>query len=85
MSKFKIPAKAATKSSSNNPPPSSVAEFAAGAAMVQSQSSERPPKPVRLNLDLDPDTHDRLKRRALDQKKTVAGLVRQLIDSELSK
>lgn len=64
--------------------PASVEEFAAGAAMVKSQVGERSIKPVRLNLDLDPATHRRLKVRAAESGKSIAQLVRELIDRELS-
>ena len=79
--KFKIGAKKADQAA---PAPASVKEFADQASMVQSQVGTRPPKPIRLNLDLDPEIHDRLKRRALDRGVTVANLVRQLIAGELS-
>ena len=59
--------------------------FVAGAAMVQSQTMGRPLKPVRLNLDLDPATHQRLKMRAIERGTNVATLVRDLIGVELSK
>jgi predicted HicB family RNase H-like nuclease len=82
MSKFKIAPRTASTPSSGNAP-STVEEFAAGAAMVQSQIGSRPPKPVRLNLDLDPETHRKLKMRAVENGTTVAQLVRDLIAHEL--
>jgi len=63
--------------------PTSTAEFVSGAAMVQSQTGERPPKPVRLNLDLDPEVHRRLKLRATELGISIAQLVRLLITREL--
>ncbi len=80
MSKFKI------ASRPKGPPvekPATRAEFVAGASMVQSQASSRPPKPIRLNLDLEPDLHRRLKLRAVESGTTIAHLVRDLITREL--
>lgn len=82
MSKFKIGPSAANKPAAGNAP-ATVEEFAAGAAMVQSQTGTRPAKPVRLNLDLDPETHRRLKLRAVESGTTIAQLVRELIVREL--
>lgn len=80
MSKFKIAAKSASQPPSK---PMTPAEFAAGAALVQSQAGNRPPKPVRLNLDLDPDLHRRLKVRAAESGISIAELVRGLIAREV--
>ncbi|AJW93570.1 hicB family protein (plasmid) [Burkholderia gladioli] len=80
MSKFKIAAKSGSHPSSE---PMTHAEFAAGAAMVQSQAGNRPAKPIRLNLDLDPDLHRRLKVRAAEAGISIAELVRGLITREL--
>lgn len=63
--------------------PTTTAEFVTGAAMVQSQTGQRPPKPVRLNLDLDPEVHRRLKLRATEQGISIAQLVRTLISREV--
>lgn len=82
MSKFKIGPSSANKPAAGNAP-ATVEEFAAGAAMVQSQAGARPAKPVRLNLDLDPETHRRLKLRAVESGTTIAQLVRELIVREL--
>ncbi|WP_257825085.1 CopG family transcriptional regulator [Burkholderia glumae] len=82
MSKFKIGPNTANKAAPGSPP-ATVEEFAAGAAMVQSQTGSRPPKPVRLNLDLDPETHRRLKIRAIESDTTIAQFVRELIVREL--
>ncbi len=79
MSKFKISPAGPTvpdKSMSRD-------DFVAGAAMVKSQTGHRPVKPVRLNLDLDPDLHRRLKMRAVETDVTIAELVRGLITREL--
>jgi len=64
--------------------PASADAFAAGAALVQSQTGPRPEKPVRLNLDLDPATHRRLKIAAIDRGISVAVLVRQAIEREIN-
>jgi predicted HicB family RNase H-like nuclease len=63
--------------------PASRQEFVAGAALVQSQAGTRPPKPIRLNLDLDPDLHRQLKVRAAENSMTIAQLVRGLIVREV--
>jgi len=80
MSKFKITAKSDQQTGVT---PVSVDAFAAGAAMVKSQVGNRPAKPLRLNLDLEPETHRRLKIRAAESGKSIAQLVRELIDHEL--
>jgi predicted HicB family RNase H-like nuclease len=82
MSKFKISPNTGRQSGSASKP-TSVAEFAAGAAMVQSQIGARPLKPVRLNLDLDPEIHRQLKMRAVESGVSIAQLVRGLIAREL--
>jgi predicted HicB family RNase H-like nuclease len=80
MSKAKI----VEKGGSHTPAgPISHAEFAAGATVVQSQTATRPAKPIRLNLDLDPDLHRRLKVRAANAGISVAQLVRGLIVREV--
>lgn len=81
MSKFKLPSKPAAAAAQ----PLTAEQFAAGAAMVQSQSGGRPLKPIRVNFDLDPETHRRLKIRAVNQGVSVAQLVRELIETELAK
>lgn len=80
MSKFKLTPAAKTAVSTK---PATEAEFVAAAAMVQSQAGTRPPKPVRLNLDLDPETHRALKIRATENGVSIAQLVRTLIAREL--
>jgi predicted HicB family RNase H-like nuclease len=83
MSKFKIPTAGHTISAPTSKVPATREEFVSGAALVKSQAGTRPPKPVRLNLDLDPDLHRSLKIRAIEQGVTVAQLVRSLINKEL--
>jgi hypothetical protein len=51
--------------------------------MVHSQQPPRPLKPVRLNIDLTPDFHERVKRRAADLRLTGAQYVRELISKDL--
>lgn len=80
MSKFKI---AAAQKSSATEKPATKEDFVAGASMVQSQAGTRPPKPIRLNLDLEPELHRRLKLRAVESGVTIAQLVRTLITREL--
>lgn len=81
MSKFKIAPKASQPTATA---PASVEAFAAGAEMVKSQVGDRPPKPIRLNLDLDPVTHRRLKVRAAETGISVAQMVRDMIERELT-
>jgi HicB family len=84
MSKFKIgPAANSSGTGQASKPPTTRDEFVSGAALVKSQAGTRPPKPVRLNLDLDPELHRSLKIRAIEQGITVAQLVRGLIIKEL--
>lgn len=88
MSKFKLSTKspaaqiAGTGAADH---PDTPEAFAAGAAMVQSQAGGRPPKPVRVNFDLVPELHRRLKMRAVTEGKTVAELVRHWIEVQLDK
>jgi hypothetical protein len=79
MSKFKVKPGATPPTEA----PSSVESFVAGAMLAQSQAGIRPPKPVRLNLDLDPDLHRQLKLRAVSDGMTIAELVRGLIQREI--
>lgn len=80
--KFKIAAKAVAAVPAA---PASVAAFTAGADLVKAQTAGRPLKPVRLNLDLDPDTHRRLRIHAIQTGEKVAGLIRRLVEVELSR
>lgn len=77
--KFSVPR---TKTSANTP--TNPQEFAAGAAMVQSQTGGRALKPVRVNVDLDPEVHRSLKLLAMDRHTNIAGLLRELISRELA-
>jgi predicted HicB family RNase H-like nuclease len=83
MSKFKIGPGTGSALIPAAKPPTSIEEFAAGATLVQSQIGPRPAKPVRLNVDLDPETHRRLKMRAVESGVSIAELVRALIAREL--
>lgn len=78
-SKFKLPQPESTTES----PPTDAEEFANGAGMVRSQKPPRPLKPVRLNIDLTPDFHERVKRRAAGLRLTGAQYVRELISKDL--
>ncbi|SAL51323.1 hypothetical protein [Caballeronia concitans] len=78
MSKFKI-----SSNTTRTEKPATREEFVSGAALVQSQAGTRPPKPVRLNLDLDPELHRQLKLRAVENGMTIAQLVRGLIAQEI--
>lgn len=79
MSKFKLAPSPTPKIDD----PITREQFVAGASLIHSQSARRPIKPVRVNFDLDPETHKRLKLRAIESGTTVAALVRDLIVSEL--
>jgi len=81
MSKFKIAPKPATPVA----PPSSIEAFGAGAAIVNTQSRSRPEKPVRLNLDIEPALHRRLKQVAFDTDTKIAVLVRRWIEEGLGR
>ena len=78
-SKFKLPA----HTTKPEPLPASPEEFSNGAVMVRSQQQPRPLKPIRLNLDLTPDFHERVKLRAADLRLTGAQYVRELILKDL--
>lgn len=80
MSKFKLGPSLNTNVERS---PTTKDEFVAGASLVQSQASSRPEKPIRLNLDLDPTVHKKLKIRAVENGTSVAALVRDLILREL--
>lgn len=77
--KFSVRRTEAPTNAPNNPQ-----EFAAGAAMVQSQTGGRALKPVRVNVDLDPEVHRSLKLLAMDRHTNIAGLLRELINRELA-
>jgi len=81
MSKFKITPRLPVADSL----PANIAEFGAGAALVKSQSPDRPVKPVRLNLDIDPALHQRLKEAAFYRSEKISVLVRQWITDGLEK
>lgn len=85
MSKFKLRASTPVEisGSASAPSPISREEFVSGASMVRSQVGDRPVKPIRLNFDLDPAVHQRLRLLAAERSKTVAEIVRQLILREL--
>lgn len=79
MSKFKLqPHTARPELRPNNPE-----EFSNDAGMVRTQQPSRALKPVRLNIDLTPDFHERVKRRAADLRLTGAQYVRELISKDL--
>lgn len=63
--------------------PNSPEEFSNDAGMVRTQQPSRALKPVRLNIDLTPDFHERVKRRAADLRLTGAQYVRELISKDL--
>ncbi|MBU9556032.1 hypothetical protein [Burkholderia multivorans] len=65
------------------PHPNSPDEFSNDAGMVHSQQPPRALKPVRLNIDLTPDFHEQVRRRAADLRLTGAQYVRQLISKDL--
>lgn len=58
-------------------------QFVEGASMVQSQASDYPVKPKRLNVDLDPQTHKKLKVAAAAANVAMADLIRMWIGEKL--
>ncbi|RQV02812.1 hypothetical protein DF039_35760 [Burkholderia cenocepacia] len=58
-------------------------QFVDGAAMVQSQAHDYPVKPKRLNVDLDPQTHKKLKVAAAAANLAMADLIRSWITEKL--
>lgn len=47
---------------------------------MQPIKSSRPPKPKRLNVDLDPDFYDAVQDKADSQGKSLSQVVRELLD-----
>ena len=78
-SKFRLPPRTATPESR----PTSLEEFANDAGMVHSQLPQRPLKPVRLSVELEPSLHERAKLRATALRMTSAQYVRELISMDL--
>ncbi|OJA91921.1 hypothetical protein BGV71_03270 [Burkholderia ubonensis] len=78
-SKFKLQ----PQTSRPGPRPNSPEEFSNDAGMVHSQQQPRALKPVRLNIDLTPDFHEQVRRRAADLRLTGAQYVRELISKDL--
>lgn len=58
-------------------------QFVDGAAMVLSQGGQHPVKPKRLNVDLDPLDHKRLKVAAAAANVSMADLIRQWVHEKL--
>ncbi|HHT8966386.1 TPA: hypothetical protein ACT5CR_005463 [Burkholderia cenocepacia] len=58
-------------------------QFVDGASMVQSQAPDYPVKPKRLNVDLDPQTHKKLKVAAAAANVAMADLIRMWISEKL--
>lgn len=83
--KFSVAAKPMIPATSSLPSPDAYEAYLANAAMVKSQTGGRAVKPVRVNFDMDPPTHQRLKKHAIDRGMNVATLVRQLIEAELAR
>lgn len=83
--KFAVAARPSTPVTSSLPSPDAYEAYLANAAMVKSQTGGRDVKPVRVNFDMDPPTHQRLKKHAIDRGMNVATLLRQLIEAELAR
>ncbi|WP_116140967.1 hypothetical protein [Trinickia diaoshuihuensis] len=55
-------------------------DFVTATTLEQSQS-QRPPKPIRLNLDIDHVRHRKLKMYAVENGLSVSEVIRALIDT----
>jgi hypothetical protein len=82
MSKFKIPPKPVLPPS---PAPATIQDFGAASALAKSQAGNRPQQPVRLNLDIDPALHRRIKQAAFDADVKISVIVRQWIEEGLAR
>lgn len=64
--------------------PQSVEAFIGNAALANAVTQGRALKPMRLNVDLDVETHRKLKIRATEQGVSISELIRGLVLKELA-
>lgn len=82
MAKRKSLSDLVKETAAQQPEPSATPEELAAAigAQMKERPTSRPPKPKRLNVDLDPDFYDAVQQKALAQGKNLSQIVRELLE-----